>query len=1479
MSVLIAAWEIADSSHRLGTDVHLRLRDFVNQLSDDTEPSQLKTLITPLLAHDKEQQIIFYEIFEKTLEEFLKQNPEENNFQNNSEKKTSENNFFKKNFLWITALVLILLFFFIGKEIREKYLSKIKPSPPPIENPIIVSETIFVNMLDPKEQSFCFDSLEKKILVKRIQRLDEKKFIHARLRMPHRDEKEGKICLYYTPISKGEDTTAFKFTLKNDSSYTRTYYFQTDTFYINQFAKQNTDTIAYKAFQHNPDISSLEPQETWHFGRNYARMNTWKWLTLLISGILIFGATYWYRRRKEKLILNHVPNDKAPYIWSLTFPNVQGLIFNENFYKTISELRRRSDSEVQRMDMARTIKATIKNAGFVKLQYRPQTRPNEYLLLIDSHTPQNHRAQLFNLLYHAFDASEVLIERFYYDGDLRLFWNEKNRRGISLNALQNAYPEHRLIIVGSAVSVLSPTNGKFLRWVNVFDTWRTRALLTPRPVFDWDAREAQLATKFRLLPATLQGIGDLVENLELIEPKDYRLWKKNRDPRADRLAIPENLPDDALLVLLESAFVSYDKGKRNDQLLQWIAACAVPPIPYFDWTLHVASVVDNAGKTLLTLENLFQINRLSWFVDGKMPDNIRIILLDWLGKNHSDVLIAVRKEWQKILETEQNTPPADSVAFEEHRIQILFNEWQLNKKLSQQKFDELEKLLRHNNEALVVEYLRRAPTPLDTFVPPRFRKFVRRDDSFIPKTNWLFDLGWQLPILFLLGMALWLFQPKGLDCTGKTVVYHGKNLCIKNLQDELVLLENIVCDTMRDLKRMNENINGSQQVIDSLIKARNLNKSVFAHNDYDVDMITGLTYIMRNEHLDSSSFYKNIPIAYYNAAAYFYNNKQKDSACIFYNKLNNWAWRDSVVTTQELQKLSSFCNGKLPPGADLANRDTILGIDVSHYDSETSRINWNDMAAAKIRFCYIKATEGFINSDPKFLENVKALSNNKIPFGVYHVFRLMNSDVQSEIKNFLNTEVDARNKENLPPVLDVEPVPVELNNTALLTQNKEAIVARMHIWLDAVEKATGKTPIIHTSKVIWDGILKSPSGFERYPLWVQDYTANATVPNVPTSWKNNFLMWQYTQTGVINKKTGFDTSRFNGSEADFKKFMNTGRSKISAPSTPPTNTPKQQNKTLESNPQNPIPNTQQNPYPTQRPNAPAKIQTKQIGTTKPSIPNTQQNTQYPIPNTQQNTQTKLSTVNPPPSTNQDPFEGQMIFVQGGTFQMGCMETRDSICDDDEKPAHAVTLSSYAIGKYEVTQKQWKAVMGEKNNLADFKGDDLPVEQVSWDDVQVFLQKLNTQTGKKYRLPTEAEWEYAARERGKNVRFGNGKDIADPAEINFNGDKAYRTFYSIAGIVQEKTTPVGSFKPNGLGLYDMSGNVLEWCSDWYGTYETNVGPNPQGAAKGSYHVKRGGGWSYTPQRCRVSFRNGGTPSIHYNYIGFRVILSSLPSSSK
>jgi formylglycine-generating enzyme required for sulfatase activity len=229
----------------------------------------------------------------------------------------------------------------------------------------------------------------------------------------------------------------------------------------------------------------------------------------------------------------------------------------------------------------------------------------------------------------------------------------------------------------------------------------------------------------------------------------------------------------------------------------------------------------------------------------------------------------------------------------------------------------------------------------------------------------------------------------------------------------------------------------------------------------------------------------------------------------------------------------------------------------------------------------------------------------------------------------------------------------------------------------------------------------------------------------------------------------------------------------------------------------------------------------------------------------------------------------LVLVPGGTFTMGCTSEQKD-CESNEQ-AHQVTLSDFYIGKYEVTQKLWTEIMGE--NPSNFKsGDNYPVERVSWDDVQTFLSKLNTKyPNRNYRLPTEAEWEYAARGGGKAVLFGNGKNTLDPKEANFNGKEDYKKSYSVTGEYRNKTTPVGSFIPNALGLYDMSGNVWEWCSDWYGSdyYKNSPATNPQGPTSGSYRVFRGGSWCSVPLGCRVAIRYNGTPGDRSNVFGFRL----------
>lgn len=224
----------------------------------------------------------------------------------------------------------------------------------------------------------------------------------------------------------------------------------------------------------------------------------------------------------------------------------------------------------------------------------------------------------------------------------------------------------------------------------------------------------------------------------------------------------------------------------------------------------------------------------------------------------------------------------------------------------------------------------------------------------------------------------------------------------------------------------------------------------------------------------------------------------------------------------------------------------------------------------------------------------------------------------------------------------------------------------------------------------------------------------------------------------------------------------------------------------------------------------------------------------------------------------DPFRSQLVRVKGGTFQMGSPET-DKDATTDERPQHSVTLSDFYISKYEVTQAQWREVIGD--NPSSFEGcDQCPVENVSWNDIQEFLKILNAKTGNKYRLPTEAEWEYAATGGSQNklrYRYAGSNTLEEVAWYANNS--------SI------KTHPVGQKKANELGLYDMSGNVWEWCQDWFGLYSSQMQTNPKGANSGYERVFRGGSWNYGAIRSRVHYRSKGIPSSFDFIIGFRIAL--------
>ena len=215
---------------------------------------------------------------------------------------------------------------------------------------------------------------------------------------------------------------------------------------------------------------------------------------------------------------------------------------------------------------------------------------------------------------------------------------------------------------------------------------------------------------------------------------------------------------------------------------------------------------------------------------------------------------------------------------------------------------------------------------------------------------------------------------------------------------------------------------------------------------------------------------------------------------------------------------------------------------------------------------------------------------------------------------------------------------------------------------------------------------------------------------------------------------------------------------------------------------------------------------------------------------------------------------EFVSIPAGCFHMGDGSDRS---EDDEKPVHEVCLDPFAIGVREVTQGEWAKVMGNKPSHFKNCGESCPVESVSWIDTQAFISMLNKKNGTTYRLPTEAEWEYAARSGGKQETFSGGND---PNTVAWH-----------EGNSGEKPHPVGQKQPNGLGIYDMSGNVWEWVADWHAedSYTNSPRQNPHGTATGKFRVNRGGSWYVEAENVRTTIRGSNEPERRTSNLGFRL----------
>jgi hypothetical protein len=912
---LLTAWEA--NGYAMGVDQQLKIRELLQKIPDDCTISELKTLLSPIFAHNAKQQEEFYDLFTKL-------DPQQKQTETNPDTQAQappppksdipnpkSEDWLKNRLKWrvtfTIGILFVLLFVFF-----DRISSLITPHPIPER---YVEADLVYNSKKPNIQTFIFDTVTPS--VKSIKMVSPNAKMHGvTIFVSSLLGKKPFFTAQAQPLSADvqivKDTLTFIFEYVNKTK-ERVHY----VFFIHNenIPIRNTaptpSSLTLKRYNHTPDTSALRPQEVLQFsllegGWSWAKTGLWALL-----GSAIWGIAYWRRRKEQKDLAARRDNKtKPPYSWQIKIEGVENVIqLNDIFFRTANDMRRRSEMDIRRLDMPRTIQGTIKKAGMPQFSYRQPTQANEYLVLIDQAAAQSHRARLFDFLMRRWQQQEVLVERFFFNGDIRLCWNDKHKRGLSIAELQNRFPTHRLIVVSHGFWLLKTMVVEWDEWTaGLLDNWRYKVLLTPRMPSEWDARETVLSKKFRILPAILRGVGDLAETLDAIEIPDFKRWQELELEEAEPIRLPRKLSAATLMIFLESHFITYTQGgKRDDRLLQWIAACAVSPVIHWDLTLVFGQLIaENNTETdsLVTLDSIFQLTRLSWFNEALIPDEARRPLLDWLEKTHPSVLQQVRAKWAEILTI--NKPPEDSIAFDDYSLAVTINA--LNQKPTPREKRKLNEALERSlaneprQDFLVLDYLAAQRTPLDAFIPKRFLNYFRDPERRIPSLRaWV----WQIPLWLFGGLTFFGFNYSP-DCREWVVMTRSQAACIKTEQDKLTLLEYAICDVLdKNYWRVSDVKTDSVLAWNYFATSQNASGNT---QRVDENLLETAQKMIRTNNLDSISFYQNLKIAYANAAIRYTNKSYIDSACLFVQLCANLQTKDPVLTTDELTYFNQICN-------------------------------------------------------------------------------------------------------------------------------------------------------------------------------------------------------------------------------------------------------------------------------------------------------------------------------------------------------------------------------------------------------------------------------------------------------------------------------------------------------------------------------------------------------------------------------------------
>lgn len=1202
---------------------------------------------------------------------------------------------------------------------------------------------------------------------------------------------------------------------------------------------------------------------------SFAR-GSWLLWGLTGLGMLWYLVKWWKRKAPEQekteegtpSIVSETP-DRGPYY--IPFQSRNNLVrIDRTMFRFADVLRLRQEGIRQKINIAQTIQSTIENGGFPNLAVTTNSRPTEYLFLIDELARESHQTKLFTYITDFLRDRDVLVEIFYYKKELNRFWNKDNKGGIPLEILQRMHANYRVMIFGNGHDFLDPfAKEKPCLRKNIEQSlkgWKHRSLITPLPVVSWNYREKVLFQQLDIFPANLEGLQVAMQLFEQgkeeEEHPNFDNWKAQFSK--NELEIDVNYRKWRRVADFQ------DYLKNHPKVFLWLSALSVYPNPNWSLTIAIGKALEPFGVEV-TYDNLLLLSRIPFLQNELLSPKLRMQFLATLPQDvERAARMAVKEELDAVKDQIQNShaqvehqtnsaiqdfvmmpKSADNQIFIKELLAAGF----LNKKQMaelelglKRHFEKEDSAVEQQAKKMQKSIISPAPTSdLETFLEEN-----KAEELPQPRPVFTSDFikGLALGLLFLFGLLSFLTLNE--TETLYQLAYQEKpEPSFKNEDD------------LRENWFVKERI-----VVDSAVIYNNMGReySKIYHKYQGGDSKSELEAVLRAQERNRNETVINVSnhLSFENAEKSFKNalRVRKDYLLVKHN-LAKLYYNEGVRKYQQAIE------------SPIIVKDTIISFDLKSFKEDITEENRDSFSTNNLE----QAFSLFYKSTDVSLDSLLVDGYHGMGLTDYYFGKRLRADSTLQFieenteKNFFDTLSTFPHLRSLMATRKLALLSTEEAKAQIIRDSLEVIRRKVRNEGKKKDNEIKKdNPAKETVKQTKKEPLPSDYATARifgidgkYGLW--DKNETVILKPIYDRIGDFGAIFPDLAEAELNKKMGFINQQgavvIPIDYEAFKTVEEKGQVKYNLA----VFTKNYQEGVIDN-----------------KGNIVLEGKYEKVTIQSADLFIVRQNGVRKIVN-----RDGLSVSDRIAGNDTDYYkEANYVYVEGGTFMMGCTKEQEADCDDDEKPAHKVIINSFYMSKYEVTNKEFVRFLNDKGNqeeggvkwlqveiskIEEIKGrfftkkgyEEYPVVSISWYAATAYARWLSEKTGKQFKLPSEAAWEYAARggKKSKGYKYAGSNNLGEVAWYDANSGY--------------DTHPIGQKKANELGIFDMSGNVFEWCEDtWHEDYKNAPADGSTWiSGNGSFRVLRGGSWRNNAMHCRVSYRYNINPDYRYGNYGFRL----------